>query len=128
MIVNDPVFSREAVEQYIEKKTNRHPRKVSAFGTGSNEDEKEDPQKVSNCIKCGDGHDLDNCEDFMSKGLKDRIKFLARKKYCFGCLQPMEKGHNAKTCTRRLSCRTCKGGHPAGQRQLKCYQYVHCSS
>ena len=112
MIVNNPVFSREAVEQYIEKKTNRHPRKVSAFGTGSNEDEKEDPQKVSNCIKCGDGHDLDNCEDFMSKGLKDRIKFLARKKYCFGCLQPMEKGHNAKTCTRRLSCRTCKGGHP----------------
>ena len=50
MIVNDPVFSREAVEQYIEKKTNRHPRKVSAFGTGSNEDEREYPQKVSSVL------------------------------------------------------------------------------
>ena len=44
--------------------------------------------------------------------LKDRINFLSKKKYCFGCLQPMKPQHNAKTCDKRLNCRTCSGGHP----------------
>ena len=48
----------------------------------------------------------------MDMALKDRINFLSKKKYCFGCLQPMKPKHNAKTCDKRLNCRTCSGGHP----------------
>ena len=48
----------------------------------------------------------------MEVTLKERIKFLAKKKYCYGCLQPMSDSHNARTCTRPLSCSSCKGNHP----------------
>ena len=44
--------------------------------------------------------------------MKERIKFLAKKKYCYGCLQLMSDTHNARTCTRWLSCSSCKGNHP----------------
>ena len=48
----------------------------------------------------------------MDKTLKERIKFLAKQKSCYGCLKPMTEGHNAKTCTQRLTCSSCKGNHP----------------
>ena len=48
----------------------------------------------------------------MDKTLKERIKFLAKRKSCYGCLKPMIEGHNAKTCTPRLTCSSCKGNHP----------------
>ena len=46
------------------------------------------------------------------KLLKRRINFLSKKEYCFGCLQPMEPKYNAKTCDKKLNCRTCSSGHP----------------
>ena len=52
----------------------------------------------------------------MDMALKDRINFLSKKKYCFGCLQPMKPKHNAKNCDKRLNCRTCSGGHPTAMR------------
>ena len=48
----------------------------------------------------------------MDKTLKERIKFLAKQKSCNGCLKPMTEVHNAKTCTQRLTCSSCKGNHP----------------
>ena len=48
----------------------------------------------------------------MNQTLKERIKFLARKKICYGCLKPMEDGHNATSHKKRLSCITCKERHP----------------
>ena len=48
----------------------------------------------------------------MDMALKDKINFLSKKKYCFGCLEPMKPQHNAKTCDKRLNCRIYSGGHP----------------
>ena len=48
----------------------------------------------------------------MNQKLKERIKFLARKKICYGCLQPMEDGHNAESYKRLLLCITYKDRHP----------------
>ena len=47
----------------------------------------------------------------MEMTLEDRINFSSKKKYCFGCLQPMKPQHNVKTYEKRLNCRTCIGGH-----------------
>ena len=44
--------------------------------------------------------------------MKERIQLLAKKNYCYGCLQSMSDSHNARTCTRWLSCSSCKGNHP----------------
>ena len=59
---------------------------------------------------CNERHKLDSCN--IEKTLKKRIKFLAKQKSCYGCSKPMTEGHNAKTCTQRLTCSSCKGNHP----------------
>ena len=92
LIVTDPVFSEEAVEQYVEKKPSYKKVKISAFATGN----EENPDV---CIYCNERHKLEGCNSFMEKTLKERIKFLAKQKSCYGCLKPMTEGHNAKTCT-----------------------------
>ena len=69
-------------------------------------------EKLPDSIYCGKDHILDRCDAFMNQTLKGKIKFLARKKICYGCLQPMENGHNARSCKKRLSCITCKEMHP----------------
>ena len=39
-------------------------------------------------------------------------ELLMRQKQCYECLQPMSDGHNAKTCTSKLMCNSCKGNQP----------------
>ena len=108
LIVSDPVFSKEAVEQYIDKKTKL--RRAATYVSGSKE-KFVDLAVRSPCINCGENHQLDGCLKFMDMALKDRINFLSKKKYCFGCLQPMKPKHNAKTCDKKLNYRICSGGH-----------------
>ena len=105
LIVTDPVFPKEAVEQYVEKKPSYKKGKISAFATGN-----EDNPDV--CIYYNEKHKLESCNSFMEKTLKERIKFLAKQKSCSRFLKPMTEGHNAKTCTQRLTCSSCKGNHP----------------
>ena len=109
LIVSDPVFSKEAVEQYIDKKTK--PRSVATYVSGSKEKFGDLVVRLP-CINCGENHQMDGCLKFMDMTLKDTINFLSKKKYCFGCLQPVKPKHNAKTCEKRFNCRTCSGAHP----------------
>ena len=94
LIVNDPVFSKEALEQYIDKKTKS--KMVATYVLGSNE-KSVDLTLRSPCINSGENHQLDGCLKFIDMALKDRINFLLKKKCCFGCLQPMKPQHKAKT-------------------------------
>ena len=107
--ISDPVFSKEAVEQYIDSKTKS--RRVATYVLGSKK-KFGDSAVRSPCINCEENHQLDGCLKFMGMALKDIINFLSKKKYCFGCLPAMKPKHNAKTCDKRLNCRTCSGGHP----------------
>ena len=110
--LNDSVFSKEAVEQYIEKKPIKCGKKLSTYVAGSTECNVLDHgDKIAKCINFAANHLLDNCPTFMEKTLRERISFLAKTKFCCACLQPMKQGHNAKTCDQRLSCRSCNGNH-----------------
>ena len=79
LIVTDPVFSKEAAEQYLEKKQSYNKGNTSAFATGN----KENPDV---CIYCNEIHKLEGCNSFMEKTLKERIKFLAKERSCCGFL------------------------------------------
>ena len=48
----------------------------------------------------------------MEKTLKDRIKFLMQHERCYGCLEPMSDGHNAKTYSSKLMCISFMGNQP----------------
>ena len=86
--------------------------KVSSFAT-KDDGKVHVEEKSTDCIYCSEDHILDKCNAFMNQTSKERIKFLARKKICYRCLQPMEDWHNAKSCKKRLLCITCKERHPA---------------
>ena len=90
VIVTNSIFSKEAVEQYVEKRPNNKKGRLSTFVTGKEE-------KSENCCYCDEQHKLDRCDKFMEVTLKERIKFLSKKKYCYGCLQTMSDSHNART-------------------------------
>ena len=72
-------------------------RRVATFVSGSKETSV-DLTVRSRCINCGENHQLDGCLKFMDMALKGRINFSLKKKYCFGCLQPVKPQHNTKTC------------------------------
>ena len=111
VIVTDPIFSKEAVQQYVEKRPNNKKGRLSTFVTGKEE-------KSENCCYCDEQHKLDRCDKSIEVTLKERIKFFTKKRYCYGCLQPMSDSHNARACKRWLSCSSCKGNHPT---HLHCY-------
>ena len=57
VIVTDPIFSKEAVEQYVEKRPNNKKGRLSTFVTGK--------EKSENCCYCDEQHKLDRCDKFM---------------------------------------------------------------
>ena len=120
MLVNDPLFSKEAVDPYTDKKLSKQDnskKRINTFATHSKSDkeEKRDIQAGDPlCVACNEDHPLDSCKIFMEKTLKERTKLLANKRLCYGCYQPMTSNHNAKTCKQRLLCRICKEYHPTG--------------
>ena len=91
--------------------TRKKSRRVVTYVSGSKEKSVDLTVKLQ-CINCGENHQLDGCLKLMDIALKDRMNFLSKKKYFFVYLQPMKPQHNAKTCDKRLNCRTCSGGHP----------------
>ena len=116
MLVNDPLFSKEAVDQYTDKKSSKQDnskKTISTFATNSKSD-KEEKRDVQTrdplCIACNEDHLLDSVKIFMEKTLKERTKLLANKKQCYD--QSMTSTHNAKTCKQRLLCRICQEYHP----------------
>ena len=91
MLVNDPLFSEEAIEQFNEKRSSKQgntKKRISIFVTGLKKDDISGLQKVEmSCIACGKSHILDTCEHFMKKTSKEKTKLLAKKKVLL-CLLP----------------------------------------
>ena len=97
LLVNDPLFSKSAIDQYCEK-----PSK------GSQEIPKHKRNKLTTYVTMAD-----SCKTAgLELSLNERIKILRKGKLCYGCLKPMAKDHNAKNCQQQLTCRICVACHP----------------
>ena len=116
-LVNDPMFSRNALEEYNSEKHEKYRKNgserrryekgnhgVKAFATGADGDSK--------CVYCSANHDIDECDDFKKLPIKERSKFYFKNKLCFACCSPISGEHSSKNCTKRRKCNVCKGGHP----------------
>ena len=108
-LVNDTLYSRDAVSQYIEKTSKRGNRqKVNSFATFK--DEQREDQRISKlpkndviCAICKEGHDIENCKMYLQKTLEERSKLIFKEMLCYGCLGEVTKDHNARTRTKRRS-------------------------
>ena len=98
ILVNDPLFSREAVGQYDQKtprpqKFHKH-QKIHTYAI--TKDEREVTQaKTGTCPVCEKGHqDIEDCPTFLTQPVQDRSKTVFKKKLCYGCLPALSKDHN----------------------------------
>ena len=86
MPLNDHLFSKEAVDQYTDRKLSKQDnskKKISTCATKlkSNKEEKRDVQtRDPFCTVCHEDHLLDLCKIFMEKTLKKRTILFANNK------------------------------------------------
>ena len=116
-LVNDPLFSKEALSGYIDKSEVPGKRKqLKTYAITSN---KNTSRLLNPCPLCQRDHDLDKCEDFMKKSTEDRSKFLAKNKLCYGCYMPISSDHNARSSKKKRVCTIYKETHPTGLHHYK---------
>ena len=116
-LVNDPLFSKEALSGYVDKREVPVKRKqLKTYVITANEDTS---RLQNSCPLCQRDHDLDKCEDFMKKSTEDRSKFLAKNKLCYGCYMPISSDHNARSSKKKRVCTIYKETHPTGLHHYK---------
>ena len=107
-LMNDPLFSKEALTDYVNKREVQNRRghtKLKTFVTATNNH----PSHL-----CRNDHDLDTCDEFLKKSVEERSKFLYKEKLCYGCYMPISTNHSARTCNQRRTCGICNEKHPTG--------------
>ncbi|XP_055588990.1 uncharacterized protein LOC129741289 [Uranotaenia lowii] len=60
------------------------------------------------CYACCEHHPLYMCSTFSKMSVEDKDKLVRRQQLCRNCLR---KGHQAKACQSKNSCRKCRGRH-----------------
>ena len=104
-LVNDPMFSRQAIESFNgknEKQPERRNRSLKTLATEAVEEK---------CPICSSNHDIDECEDLKKLPVDERSKVFFKKKFCYGCCKPISNGHNSKSCKKWRKCKHCEGTH-----------------
>ena len=121
-LVNDPLYSRDAVSQYVERvprySEKRERKRFNAMATVadnscnlSQDKSHKVASKVEVCPMCNENHDIEDCNYYLQQTMEERSKLLFKNKLCYGCLKTVTKEHNAKTCSSRRSCKVCNGKH-----------------
>ena len=119
-LVNDPLHSRDAVSQYVNKapryNEKRERKKFNAMATVadnfcnmSHDKSNKVVSKVEVSSMCNENHDIEDCTYYLQQTMEERSKFLFINKLCYGYLKPVTKKHNAKICSNRRSCKVCNG-------------------
>ena len=121
MVVNDPMYSREAVENrtihnYEQNATTViSSSKLSAFATkfDKNTDHTRRSQiAITIWAYCDQNHDIDDRAEFLKLSMKDKETFMFRKRLCFSCFYSVSSTHTSKTCIEKRKCKICNSLHP----------------
>ena len=115
-LVSDPLYSRDAVSQYIENQKFIKSERFTVNTVKAEELGKVDISKklkVGNrCPLCSENHDIEDCVFFLQQTLEERSKLLYKRKLYYGCFEEVTKKHNAKSCANPRICKVCNGKHP----------------
>lgn len=104
-LANDPLFSRDALEEHSNQ------RQRNGKESGKTRPVKTFSSNISKCPACDKNHDLEKCKDYMERSIRDKCRWLMRKRLCFGCYGA---GHIVRACKNKRTCTTCKEKHPTG--------------
>ena len=117
-LATDPVFSEENVSKphhdekdkathFKFRRGSRSRGKGTSLATGLKQEGRN--KESASCSLCKKPHNVNDCEQFLTKTLTERREFVMEKKLCFGCFSDQ---HIAKNCKERQTCKTCKKQHP----------------
>ena len=111
-LVNDPLFSKEASNDFRPRKDDFKPRKDAVKTVKANATSMKAVNRQEECLFCKKSHKLKDCRSIQKKTVEERNKIVSEMKLCFGCLKPISKQHVFRSCKRRLVCETCGNQHP----------------
>nr|XP_029709443.1 uncharacterized protein LOC115255457 [Aedes albopictus] len=60
------------------------------------------------CFACSDRHFLFQCQSFAKMPVSQRRDLVSQRKLCWNCFRT---GHQARSCTSKFSCRSCRDRH-----------------
>ena len=134
MVVNDPMYSREAVmnnrnkpndnnhngnkitNNNSNKNNNKNSGGLSSFSVGVTSPRlpfgTELKETCAPCANCQLNHDLDDCPEFKKLSIKGRKAFLFKNRLCFGCYKATSATHKVQTCNAKRKCDVCNDLHP----------------
>ena len=112
-MVNDPIFAKDAVLEYVQAPENKHDKKKK-YGSFAIEE-----GEVVKCSLCEGNHNLDYCNSFLQFDLRERSKWLFHNKLCYGCLSAISINHNTRNCKNRKEFKVCKKRHPTSRHGYK---------
>ena len=91
-LVNDPLFSREAVGKHEDKALKPHkPKKIQNYA--SKETSANENRETSKCPICEGQYDIEDCTTITKQAVEDRSKTIYKKRLCYGCLDEISKEH-----------------------------------
>ena len=102
MVANDPLFSREALQE-------RFPSKTSSRDKPTNPSFRKPVSTFATCFSCKADHDLELCPHYSKLPLKDKTRWLLKQRLYFGYLG---RGHISSDCKNKRICNVCKNKHP----------------
>ena len=111
LLMNNPLFSREAFHEYAGQKKNagnsKHKKLKNCY-TKSEEKVTQNQSSVNSrkkCIFCDGSHDLDDCQFYTEIPVEERSKFLKENKLCYGCYENISTQYTARSCKNRRTCK-----------------------
>ena len=106
-LVNGPLFSNNAVDEYLEKPVKLARRSLKNILTGAKKDENQKKE----CQVCQKNHDLDAYFQHQRLQVDESKRFPLKSKLCFGCNDIIRKEHCERNCPKRRKCSICKEKH-----------------
>ena len=111
ILVNDPLFSNNTAEKYLDRTDKLAKKWIKCFITRTKEWKRQE-EIWSRCLMCNTNHGPYSCNKCKQLAVVDRGKFLTKSKLCFGCYNPFLKDHNRRNCKKRSNCNICKAKYP----------------
>ena len=65
-------------------------------------------KSTKSCRLCCKDHTLSQCDEFKTKSIEERIRYVKIHGFCFNCLK---RGHSVKSCNIQITCKKCNGRH-----------------
>ena len=118
MLMNDPLFSPEALADYhIKLQRAVRQKRMKNYTIKAEVENKKDLKGSSEdnslkCNLCNGWHDLDKRKAFIDMTVEERSKFLSKQKLCYGCYETISPKHTVRNCPRRRNCKICLAKHP----------------